>query len=68
MDISCFDLKGELKEDDKMKKYADMVKNLKVQYINHTSVKCKTKKKITIRAIFGPEWWLKMKWDFSMNF
>jgi hypothetical protein len=41
---------------------------LKVQYINHMSVKCKTKKKITIRAIFGPEWWLKMKWDFSMNF
>lgn len=29
LDISCFDLKGEYKEEDKMKKYADMVKNLK---------------------------------------
>jgi hypothetical protein len=32
LDISCFDLKGELKEDDKTKKYADMVKNLKVEH------------------------------------
>ncbi|OPL19648.1 hypothetical protein AM593_08633, partial [Mytilus galloprovincialis] len=28
LDISCFDLKGEYKEEQKMKKYADMVKNL----------------------------------------
>ncbi|XP_076104542.1 uncharacterized protein LOC143073111 [Mytilus galloprovincialis] len=29
LDISCFDLKGIYKEEDKMKKYTDMVKNLK---------------------------------------
>jgi hypothetical protein len=46
LDISCFDLKGELKEDDKMKKYADMVKNLKVQYINHSLLSVKLRKRL----------------------
>lgn len=38
LDISCFDLKGEYKEEEKMKKYADMVKNLKVGFKSQVGI------------------------------